>query len=153
NRGSIIHDGPVAESVSQYLASTCPRGSSTIELDGAPRKGAGQARFTALRLLDAEGIPCNRVPVGSTLSVEFTFECYQTLRSPSFAVAFTRRDGQRALRVQSSEMTDSLPLCQNGGSVLCQIQEVQLTPGQYFLTIGLANAGLESVDYVENCAS
>jgi lipopolysaccharide transport system ATP-binding protein len=150
--GCVTKDGSVVEVVGHYAQSGSRLGGATINLRDAPRSGSGKARIVSLRFLDEHGVPTDRVALGNPLQLELEFTCSEAIRAPGFGIVFYTLDGRRVLRVQSSEMTGALPSCEKGGKVTCRVEELLLAPGPYVLTLGLASAEVESIDYVQNCA-
>jgi lipopolysaccharide transport system ATP-binding protein len=150
--GHAVKDGSPLEVIAQYTRSGTRGRGAVIDLLNASRRGSGTARIRSLRLLDGRGLPLEKVGLGETVQFEVDFACSQAIRAPSFGIVFHTLEGRRVLRVQSSEMTAGLPPCKKGGKVICRIEEILLAPGPYILSLGMANAEVENIDYLENCA-
>jgi lipopolysaccharide transport system ATP-binding protein len=151
-RGRLEQEGPALEVIAAYGNSSRGSQAGALDLRNAPRRGTGAARAKALRILNAKGDPVQRVSLGDPVQLVIEFECRQPIPAPGFGIVFYTADGRRTLRVESEEMSPGLPSCRKGGSITCRIDELMLTPGPYVLTLGINSAGVEAIDYVENCA-
>ncbi len=96
--GRATMDGPPAEIISRYLASTVPD-ETTGELDWTERDDApscDDVEYMRLRLLDRNGTVRTSFEPDQPIAIEITYRVKRRLRGVRFDVAFTTMEGELA---------------------------------------------------------
>lgn len=117
---------------------------------GGFRRGTGEVRVTSVVLRTHDAAVVDRVGVGADLKVEMTYERVTPKVASAQVSVSIRRRGQRTPLVDlTSERSGPGPVhLLDKGSVVLQLDRLDLGPGQYWVDVGLHAADWErSYDY------
>jgi homopolymeric O-antigen transport system ATP-binding protein len=150
DHGRIAADGPTADVVSEYLASTIDEElSGAVDLtENASRQTVGKftaqrARFTSVSLLDADGRPVLALGEETPLRVDMRFEVREPVRFLELYVRVKTRDGQRLFTSFGGQIESTI---QPGRyRTLCEIPENPLRPGHYVVELVARAADPEDI--------
>lgn len=149
DKGSLRSSGPTSEVLASYLRSSPALGSRDLSRV-IERTGNGRARFSKVRLLDESGRETSAFKMGEPLLVELHFDLLtERLQRPSFGVVIRNSIGHTIARLTTKETTGVIPPATGGGKVRLQIDNMNLMPGMYQLSIGLSDIG-DQLDFVDN---
>src|SRR5262245_32464419 len=82
------------------------------------------------------------------------FSCDRPTSALVFGIVVSDGMGQRLFRLLSEEAcAERLPGCSRSGEIRCRVPSVPLLPGLYRLTLVVAGAGAEQLDYVRDAAT
>jgi lipopolysaccharide transport system ATP-binding protein len=147
-QGNKIFDGVTEEAIQLYLSTSTTQGEAFIPSE-TPRMGSGVARFDAVRIFNEEGQITNSIFMGSNFSVEIDFHCLKPVENINFDVSIRGPMQERILQFSSQVTQGKMPSASHGGSVRLFIENLNLLPGSYYITITMTRKG-EKIDMVEN---
>src|SRR5690606_28959083 len=135
-KGRVVEDGDATTVIQRYLQSDARQGEMIFD-DETVRTGGKTARFTAIRLMDEEGRPVSSVPMGKGLIVEMQFMSERRLSSPNFSVRLHSPLIGDIAAWRTQETHGAMPPVHSGGTVSLHIDDLNLMPGMYYLTLSL----------------
>jgi len=138
--GRLIHQGPVAETLSVYHNA----------IGGAVKSGpAGPVLYhdrkylKSVDIIDDIGDSTRIIPVGTDLRIKFHMESGRQLDKPMFFVFVDNLAGQKMLCVASPKTGRVMPNLSGMTEVDCVIENLPLPPGDYFVRIKITRFGEE----------
>jgi lipopolysaccharide transport system ATP-binding protein len=143
--GAVVYDGSPARVVQQYMASI--ERTAAVPLENAPnRRGNGEVRFTAMRILDASGREPEMLGSGQRVTIELDYESVANLESKSVQIAVTVHGlmGQPSFLCHNATQGTDFECLPARGTLGCTIPKLPLGPGQYTINLYLAVNGLET---------
>lgn len=146
-KGRVVEDGDATTVIQRYLQSDARQGEMIFD-DETVRTGGRTARFTAIRLMDEEGRPVSSVPMGKGLIVEMQFMSERRLSSPNFSVRLHSPLIGDIAAWRTQETHGAMPPVHSGGTVSLHIDDLNLMPGMYYLTLSLSD-GNEQLDFID----
>ena len=152
NDGELVFQGPVDDAIARYLSSRTLGGGATADEE---REGTGEARIAGIDVLGADGGTAIRSDRSVTIRVGL--EAAGPLRGDGLrlqiAVHHTLGGQYVALSTDYAldPPLDGVELGQ-GATVVCELEELPLKPGSYFVSAVLERAGGEIVDRVTKAA-
>jgi lipopolysaccharide transport system ATP-binding protein len=103
DKGRLALQGNVKDTISSYLKSTKTMNQADTR-NWQRRKGSGDGRFTAVRLLDGSGNDCTTFAMGDTVVIEFDIEFVKNLPEVGFTLEISRTEmGMRVLQIQNDD--------------------------------------------------
>jgi lipopolysaccharide transport system ATP-binding protein len=151
--GCVRNDGPVLDVIKSYLGanSTADGGSANL-LDFANRRGAGEVRYTAVRFLDADRHPLTVIRAGDRIVMRFEYNVEKPLPNLNFGFRINNEMGTLVTESSTRLHDIGLPLMRQGDAYMeLEIDALNLAPGRYFLTLGIATIGGAVHDVLDNC--
>lgn len=146
--GRLVFQGNAHEVVNEYVA-TKQRASSMAFDATTPRRGSGQARFVSARLLNQHEQEISSIPMGGSVIIEMQFEAHTPIRNPSFAARLGTTMNPHIAFWRTRETKGTMPDTAQGGVVRLTIENLNLMPGIYSLTLGLSNA-YQDLDVIDD---
>ena len=145
--GEAVHQGPFHMVVASYLSRLNKR--RPYVAPGAP--DGRPAWIAAVRLEDSGANPVSAIRSGGSVKVCIDFAVRQPIQQPSFGIAISTPLGMRVARVTTKEAHGQCKPASEGGTVTIDLPRVQLLPGHYTISAGMASGEL-SLDFVEQAA-
>jgi lipopolysaccharide transport system ATP-binding protein len=100
------------------------------------RFGSLELEITAVRLLNREGLPVTQITGGDPLRVEIEFEALKPIDSPILSLAISSEDRQVCFSTNTASEGMGLPRVQGKGKITLLLERVDLSGGQYYITVG-----------------
>jgi homopolymeric O-antigen transport system ATP-binding protein len=152
DHGQLRQDGDPKEVIAAYLATSAAACSLTADLIAVrSRRGNGEARFTKLEFLNADGEPLRVVRSGDPVVLRLHYQARKELIRPDFEIGIFTDLG--TLLTKFSTWTDSqIPSIPPGEGYLdLRIGCLTLLPGRYSLSLWLKIQGPAFFDVLEHC--
>lgn len=134
--GKLVGSGDSSTVIESYLTAGS-RGQS--EYVAPQRERSTPVYFTHARLIDGTGRLASAVPMGGSLTVELGFDARETIKSPAFSVRLTTLSNDSLVAWRTRETAGELPPLEGRGMVRLHVENLNLLPGRYYLTIGLSD--------------
>jgi homopolymeric O-antigen transport system ATP-binding protein len=101
------------------------------------RRGSGEVRFTAVRVVGAGGEEPELFRLGDRLVVEMEYRARQRVDDPSFDVAVYAANGVRVCTATTRLSAVSLGSLDGTGMTRCVFESIPLTAGGYTVTVAI----------------
>jgi ABC-2 type transport system ATP-binding protein len=106
---------------------------------GRPRWGSGEARITAVELVDRDGQPSGRVHSGDPGTLRVHYEMDQAIEQPVFTLSIRTLDGFEVSAPKNRD-ADCVPEKLEGSGVVdLEFEALHLLPGTYDVTASLTD--------------
>ncbi|MCB8984688.1 MAG: ABC transporter ATP-binding protein [Ardenticatenaceae bacterium] len=152
-KGRIVDQGQPNQVITRYLDGVSQIHRLKGVGDRDDRMGSGEARFTALRLLDHNGEEVDRVPMGSSITLEVTIKSQRPINEPVIGFLIVDKLGNTILRAYSHESyAGPTPRIRQEIKVRCCFSKLPLMYGVYSIHLWLGQHK-HPVDYLEYAAS
>ncbi len=115
------------------------RRAPTIAARSANRFGTYQAEIVQVELLGADGQPRTQFKTGEAFTLRLHYRAHERLETPTFGLAFYRRDGLHINGPNSVADGYDIPYIEGDGTVDYIIDALPLNPGEYELTVAIYN--------------
>jgi hypothetical protein len=127
---------------------------ASIDLsDFEGRRGLGTVRFTGLEFLDREHNSQQKTPSGEPLIMRFHYKAKSSIAPVSFGFRLMTEFGTLVTEVSTSHYDLVMPKLAIGeGFIDLEIESLNLMPGRYYLTLGIASGAGDLQDALDNCA-
>jgi len=109
------------------------------------RRGTGEIRFTAIRLLDASGRDIKTIAAGDDLTIAAGYHANQAVRRPLFQVSLVDVDTGFTVSTAASAPAQ-VPVADGAGAIRCTFPGLPLRPRQYIVRLAIFD-GLRTVEY------
>jgi lipopolysaccharide transport system ATP-binding protein len=152
--GSVRQDGPVFDVIKSYMTANSTESGSANLRDFPNRRGGGEVRYTAARFLDLNRRPLDVIRAGDPVIIRFDYDVEKPLPNLSFGFRINTEMGTLVTETNTRVHDIDLPTMKQGGGYLeLEINALNLLPGRYFLTLGIATIGGAVHDVLDNCIS
>ena len=148
NDGHLVFKGPVDDAIGQYLSSRTLGGGATADEE---REGTGEARITRVDVSGVDGGPAIRAD--QPLTIRVRLEASAPFRADGLRLQLgihATLGGQYV--ALSTDFALERPLdgveLGEGATAVCELEELPLKPGSYFVSAALERPGGELVDRV-----
>lgn len=152
--GRVRQDGPAHEVIRSYMGAhaTGDGGSSDLR-DFPARRGTGSVLCTGVSFLDEHRQPRLITRSGDRLIIRMDFLVKESLANLTFGYRLTSELGSLVTETSTRVHDIEIPALAIGpGHIDLDITALNLAPGRYFLTAGVASIGGATHDVLENCA-
>ncbi|MFT5732996.1 MAG: lipopolysaccharide transport system ATP-binding protein [Planctomycetota bacterium] len=160
DRGVLRMDGPSREVITAYLKETAQANTAIIDLsepEGTPaeRPGTGEARFSSMEFLGADGLPLEVIRTADEMTIRFHFEVFSPIQSPYLGLTMLTEFGTIITHPNTWGAGFELGALGPGKrSVDLHIKRLSLMPGRYPLTLWMnRHSDSESIDWLDHCAT
>ncbi|MGD2111126.1 MAG: ABC transporter ATP-binding protein [Phycisphaerae bacterium] len=152
--GRIRRDGNARDVIQEYLTTFAGEKRSGADLrDLSQRRGTGEARYTRLELLDADGNPSPVVRSGDSLTFRLHYEAHKRVQQPHFGVEIYTNLGTLVTSVNTWTSGFNLESIPPGeGYMDVHVEAANFVPDRYYLTMWLASVGTK-YDHLDLCAT
>ncbi|WP_022760454.1 ABC transporter ATP-binding protein [Butyrivibrio sp. AD3002] len=99
----------------------------------ARRQGSGEAVFTNVEMLSADGKKVSQFNTGDSVSIKMSYKAFDTSKHLNFVLGITRSDWLYIYGSEMRESTGSVITNKESGEVTITIKNLTLLKGEYFL--------------------
>jgi len=155
NGGRLCADGAPTEVIRSYMATFAGADDGTTDLQAIPdRQGGGDIRFTKIEFLDADGREPALVRCGDSFVVRLSFVAAREVVEPIFGLELHTSLGTMVAQVHTYNSGFDIPALRAGaGHIDLRIDDLNLLPGRYSVSIFAANYGHIYHDVLQHCAA
>jgi homopolymeric O-antigen transport system ATP-binding protein len=145
DQGQVRAYGPSAEMAERYMREVNLEALANERTAlQSHRKGTGEIRFTAIRLVDEHGRDTKAITAGDPLTVHAEFRAIQAVRQPLFHLSIVDVDTGFVVSTAASSPSQ-LPVAEEG-SIRCTFPSLPLRPRHYILRLAIFDS-LKAVEY------
>jgi lipopolysaccharide transport system ATP-binding protein len=153
--GRLRADGKPKEVISSYMSTFSDGAGHSIDLRGnTSRRGSGEIRFTQIEFLTQDRICKAVVCSGDTVIARLHFEANQRVENLIFGLEIHTQLGTLVVQMHTYNSGIDIPVIKPGAGYMdVEIHDLNLMPGQYTLSLFLANLGYVFHDVLHHCAT
>jgi len=151
--GRVRQDGPTSQIIKSYMGAYAGvTGGGTDLRNFAARRGTGLVRYTAIKFLDENRQPRGTTRSGDRLVVRLEYEVAEPIGNLTFGFRIHSEFGTLITESNTRIHDIVVPTLARGAGYLdLDIYALNLAPGRYFLTPGIATIGGAVHDVLDNC--
>ncbi len=150
-KGRLVEVGSAKSIIERYVDTSHDH--HDTDLSGVARHGSGEARVTAVRLLDGDDRSTDRFTTGEPMRIAVDFHAGQRIEKPVFGVAIEAGDGTYLWANNTIDASLTVDAIEGDGSVECVIPRVMLQPGTYTVIASIVDTTAQHVyDFVRAAA-
>ena len=151
--GRVREDGDPRTVIRSYMATFAAVQQATLDLSTiTPRHGSGEARYTSVELLNKERLSQPVTPSGDSLVVRLHYDANKAIPHPDFVVRIHTEMGTLITETGTWHHGIDIPEVPQGkGYVDLEIDNLNLMPASYTLSLWLNGDGKIIYDGVEHC--
>ena len=151
--GRLREDGSPTEVIKSYLASFATSEGAASDLSRMQeRSGTGDIRFTRLELLAPDRSGPASIRSGDSFVLRMHFDAAREITQPSFGVEIQTTLGTVAAQVLTYNSGFDIPVLTEGPGYLdVQINDLNLAPGRYLLTLSAKSPANAPYDILPHC--
>jgi homopolymeric O-antigen transport system ATP-binding protein len=152
--GSVRRDGRPKEVIQAYIDSFSDMRNDDLDLRMiTARRGSGDARFTRLQLLSSDRTPVKAIASGDTVVVRLHYAAKVKVEWPVFGLEIYSHLGTLVSQIHTYNSGVEVGSIGPGeGYIDVEIQDLNLMPGRYYLSLALVNRGPVNHDILDHCA-
>ncbi|MDB4883976.1 MAG: teichoic-acid-transporting ATPase [Gemmatimonadetes bacterium] len=137
--------------VARYFAESGerPAPSELVDVSTAPRRGSGEARFSAASYHGA-GDGAGLVEPDGPLTVTLVVESDVARTVESVAVTIRSRSGAKLVNADTIAFGQAVRLQKGRTTLRLRIDALHLNPGTYFVALWMSSAAGSPIDYIES---
>jgi lipopolysaccharide transport system ATP-binding protein len=153
--GRLRGDGRPVEIIKSYLASFATSSSSMSDLSQVQeRSGSGDVRLTRIEFLTPDRTAPAIVRTGDSFVARLHFDARRELTQPEFGMEIHTALGTLAAQVHTYNSGFEIPSLPRGpGFIDVRLDDVNLMPGRYLLTLYVKNQGNLWHDQLPHCTA
>ncbi|MCX5815337.1 MAG: ABC transporter ATP-binding protein [Proteobacteria bacterium] len=140
NKGVIEQEGDPDDVINAYVSYMTSKSTfinDTSYVGGKTRWGTGEVRFTAVEVLNSEGVRSNRFQPGDKIVVKLEYEADKKIYSPTFWVGLMNKDEIKVFGTYYNKNRVGEYSIDNRGSLSCVIDSLPMRPGVYYVMAGI----------------
>ena len=146
DQGRVRAYGPAAEMAERYMREVNLEALANERTAlQSHRRGTGEIRFTAIRLLDASGIETKMIAADDPLTIAAEYRANEPVRQPVFHMAIVDVDTGVVVSTVASQPS-SLPVVVGTGLIRCTFPSLPLRPRHYIIRLTILDS-LRTVEY------
>lgn len=151
--GQIRQDGHPKDVIEAYLSSFAEVRDDKFNLrDIKSRRGSGDVRFTELEFLDSNRKTVDIIRSGARVVVRLYYEVRKRIESPIFGLEIYTLMGTLVSQMHTYNSGFDVSFIPEGsGYINVEIQELNLMPGRYYISLFVANLGHLYHDVLQYC--
>ena len=155
DRGRMKEDGRPSEVIKSYLAAFSTTDDVVRDLaEITDRSGSGDIRFSRIEILSADRSGPAAVCCGDSFVVRLYFDAKRDVVQPVFGIDIQTSLGIIVAQVHTYNSGFEIPVLRAGpGHIDVRIEDLNLLPGRYVLSLYAANLGYIYHDVLPNCAA
>jgi lipopolysaccharide transport system ATP-binding protein len=154
SRGEIEYSGPTEEGLKYYLLGNRELEEGRIDVSTHSARQSAQAPLVKMvRLLDKGSKQKSIFSSGEKVVFEVTLNPSTHLGQPEIGIGVNDALGGRVFTVATYLSDSKLPSIGSQTKIICEIDELTLAPGDYYLTLSAGNAEKYEMDDLINFAS
>ena len=148
SEGRVSQDGPSSKTVSTYLETS----TESSKLNWRRTKDcAGRASITALTLRSEQDLEMTELVMGDTAIIGLEADFHLPIAHPQFGIIVHAVDGTAILDLRTRHAGPDIPLALGPLSLSMRLGELNLYPGDYYLSAFITDASSIDLDNVEFC--
>ena len=146
DQGRVRAYGPAAEMAERYMREVNLESLANERTAlQSHRRGTGEIRFTAIRLLDASGCETKVIAADDSLTIAAEYRASEPVRGPVFHMALVDVDTGFVVSTAASRATD-MPVVEGTGLIRCTFPSLPLRPRHYIVRLAIFDT-LRTVEY------
>jgi len=146
DKGRVRAYGPASEMAEQYMREVNLEALANERTAlQSHRRGTGEIRFTAIRLLDANGSETKMIAPGDGLTIAAEYRANEPIRQPVFHVAIVDVDTGFVVSTAASQPSHA-PVVDGTGQIRCTFPGLPLRPRHYIVRLAIFDT-LRTVEY------
>jgi lipopolysaccharide transport system ATP-binding protein len=140
DHGQMLNIGAPFEIVQQYESLTQKR-TQQASTQKTPTASDADVIISDVHFRDLQGSPRSEFAFGEALQICFSFESKADVKDPDLRVSIRKGEGDQAVLSTNSTRWDGLQIenLSERGTICCTIQNQSLSPGVYYVVIGVQN--------------
>ena len=148
--GTVALQGKPAACIDQYLAAiNQSKGETNLRENKECRRGSGEVRIVAARLVDCYGVPSDRFECQGEVTLEMELEAAGQIPSFLSTIAVRTLTGITVLHIPSpSDFTWSSLNTHGRTTMQCRIPQCGLYPGSYVVSLWIGKNEHQELDWV-----
>ena len=151
--GRVRMDGPTHEVLEGYMGTFADADGAVRDLSNIEgRRGSGQARYTKVEFLSADGTVQSVTRAGKPLAIRMHYYASERIPHPSLGFRITTEMGTLITETSTSHHDIHIPYLPAGaGYVELEIESLNLMPARYFFSLGLSGGPTHHLyDFIDN---
>jgi lipopolysaccharide transport system ATP-binding protein len=108
-----------------------------LEVSQGSRLGTQEATLRAVHLYDGRARPLESLSSGDSLMIELEYSVSKPLHDMALILGIYSETNLKCFEVNINSVNTTLESFPNQGRIRCQIPEVPLLPGRYYINVGL----------------
>jgi lipopolysaccharide transport system ATP-binding protein len=155
DEGRLRTDGKPKEVIAAYMSTFGEARRHAVDLrDNTSRRGSGHIRYTKIEFLTPDGLSEPLICSGDSVVARLYFEAKERVENPIFGLEIHTQLGTLVAQLHTYNSGVDIPAIELGnGRMDLQIYDLNLTPGQYTISLFLANLGYMFHDVLQHCAT
>lgn len=153
DKGEVSFVGSTEEGIQKYLEAGAEFSQGTKDLTQSERRPGCQQMLKMVRLLNSAGEVKEHFLSGEMMKIEVTINPVTPLTSPQVGVGIDDHIGTRLFSLATYLSNSELPPLTHESKVVCQVNELCLAPGRYFLSFSVGAHNNLYLDGVEQAIS
>jgi lipopolysaccharide transport system ATP-binding protein len=151
--GRLKQSGVPADVVKSYLSTFSSSEGAVSDLSTlTERTGTGDIRFTKIEYLNLDRATPAVVSCGDSFVIRLHIEAAREVQQPIFGIEIQTSQGIMAAHVHTYNSGYEIPVVHQGPSYIdVQIDDLNLMPGRYVLSLYAANLGFHFHDVLPQC--
>jgi lipopolysaccharide transport system ATP-binding protein len=153
--GRLRADGKPKEVIGSYMSTFSKEGRHSTDLRGiTSRRGSGQICYTQIEFLSQDRVSKGVVCSGDTVIARLHFEANQRIENLIFGLEIHTQLGTLVVQMHTYNSGIDIPIIELGAGYMdVEIHDLNLMPGQYTVSLFLANLGYMFHDVLEHCTT
>jgi lipopolysaccharide transport system ATP-binding protein len=154
SRGRVDYVGAAEEGIRHYLNDSTISSGGEVDLTSHPaRCPGGLPILRGIRFLDESGIVKDRFHSGEPMRIELAIDPVMPLEDPQFGIGIDDWMGTRVYCLATYLSSCRLPPLRSAAKVVCQVDELALPPGRYYVTLSAGTSHYLQADQLEHAVS
>ncbi len=155
DRGRMKEEGTPSEVIRSYLAAFSTSDDVARDLrEVEDRSGTGDIRFSRIEILSADRRGPAALRCGDSFVVRLHFDAKRDVVEPIFGIDIQTSLGIMAAQIHTYNSGFVIPVVRTGpGHIDVRIEDLNLLPGRYVLSLFAANLGHLYHDVLPNCTA
>src|SRR5262245_5621181 len=146
DQGRVRAYGPSAEMAERYMREVNLEALANERTAlQSHRRGTGEIRYTAIRLLDESGRETKMIAAGEGLTIAADYRANEPVARPVFHMAIVDVDTGFVVSTAASQAS-SMPLAESAGQIRCAFPSLPLRPRHYIVRLAILDS-LRTVEY------
>ena len=150
--GGIIMDDAISDVISAYIG-THGYMSTRVDCRYLDHSGSGEAKISSAWISDEDGKERSKFFMGETLIIEFTIETEFPKIRLTHAIEIIDSRGVPILHLWDVDNTHYCEIDGNKRRVKAALENIDLFPDQYNITLWIGTSAARRIDRVEHCLS
>lgn len=151
--GQVNKVGNTNEVVEYYLTGEDYQREEEGDTSQLPRTAGNQNAIKKVWIEDEHGKPVSKILMGRPCKLFFRFDCKDEIITPGFGFGIENPEAERIFSMNNYTLNSGKITKAKSGVAVCEIPEMILMPGTYYLSLALVQSQTEWIDFVERAYS